>query len=75
MGATLLNRCKIGNECIVGANALVTEGKEFPDGSMIVGAPARAIRQLSEAERAMVKLSAHHYVLNHQRFRAELKAI
>ena len=75
MGSTLLNRCKIGVECIVGANALVTEGKEFPDGSMIVGAPARVVRQLSEGERAMVKLSAHHYVQNHQRFRAEMKAV
>jgi len=75
MGSTLLNRCKIGRECIVGANALVTEGKEFPDGSMIVGAPARVVRQLSEGERAMVKLSAHHYVQNHQRFRAEMKAV
>ncbi len=75
MGATLLNRCRIGRECIVGANALVTEGKEFPDGSLIVGSPARVARPLTETERMMVKMSAQHYVQNHQRFRAEMKQV
>ncbi len=51
MGATVLNGAKIGRNCLVGANALVTEGKEFPDNSLIVGAPARAIRVL-DAEAA-----------------------
>ena len=46
MGAALLNRSRIGKNCIVGANALVTEGKEFGDGMLIVGSPARAIRSL-----------------------------
>ncbi len=49
MGATVLNRARIGANCLVGAGALVTEGKEFPDNSLIVGAPARAIRVLDEA--------------------------
>ena len=49
MGATLLNGARIGAGCIVGANALVTEGKEFPDNSLIVGAPAKAVRTLDGA--------------------------
>ena len=51
MGATILNGAKIGANCLVGANALVTEGKEFPDNSLIVGSPAKAIRTLDEAAR------------------------
>src|ERR1700756_4427162 len=48
MGAILLNGSRIGKNCLVGAGALVTEGKEFPDGSLIVGAPARAVRSLDQ---------------------------
>ena len=48
MGAILLNGAKIGKDSLVGAGALVTEGKSFPDNSLIVGAPARAIRTTDE---------------------------
>ena len=68
MGATLLNRSRIGKNCIVGANTLVTEAKEFPDGMLIVGSPARAIRPLGEAELALLKVSAEVYVANYRRF-------
>src|ERR1041385_8139367 len=54
MGAIVLNGAKIGKNCLVGAGALVTEGKEFPDGSLIVGAPARAIRTLDEKAAKMI---------------------
>ena len=47
IGAVVLNGAKIGRNCLVGAGALVTEGKEFPDGSMIIGSPAKAVRQLT----------------------------
>jgi carbonic anhydrase/acetyltransferase-like protein (isoleucine patch superfamily) len=72
MGATLLNRSRIGSNCIVGANALIAEGKEFPDGSLIVGTPARVARALSDAEQTMLRLSADIYVANHRRFRDHL---
>ena len=49
MGATVLNRATIGENCLVGAGALVTEGKGFPPGSLIVGAPARAVRAIRRA--------------------------
>jgi carbonic anhydrase/acetyltransferase-like protein (isoleucine patch superfamily) len=75
MGATLLNRAKIGSYCVVGAQALVAEGKEFPDGSLIVGAPARVVRKLTEEEMRRLENSAEHYVANAKRFRESLKGI
>jgi carbonic anhydrase/acetyltransferase-like protein (isoleucine patch superfamily) len=75
MGATILNGAKIGINCLVGANALVTEGKEFPDGSLIVGAPARAIRTLDETAIEGLRRSAKHYVANWQRFARDLKRL
>lgn len=61
MGAVILNRARVGNECIVGAGALVTEGKEFPDRSLIVGAPAKVIRQVTEEEVRQIRENASHY--------------
>jgi carbonic anhydrase/acetyltransferase-like protein (isoleucine patch superfamily) len=75
MGSTLLNRARIGKNCLVGANALVTEGKEFPDGSMILGAPAKVTRPLSEMEFSGLKMSAAGYVANHRRYMAGLKRV
>ncbi len=72
MGATVLNGARIGRNCLVGANALVTEGKEFPDNSLIVGAPAKAIRTLDEAAVEGLKRSAAHYVKNWRRYAADL---
>jgi len=69
MGSTLLNRSRVGKNCIVGANTLIAEGKEFADGTLIVGAPGRVVRDLKEHELAMLKLSAEVYVANHRRFR------
>lgn len=74
IGSTVLNGAKIGNNCIVGAHALVTENKEFPDGSLILGAPAKVVRQLSEEEIAHVRWSADVYVKNAERFNSDLLA-
>jgi len=73
MGSTILNNAKIGNYCLVGANTLITEGKEFPDNSMIVGTPGKIKRELTEVERNLIDLSALHYVENMKRFRSNLK--
>ena len=73
--AVLLNGAKIGKHCLVGAGALVTEGKEFPDGSLIIGAPAQVARPLRPAEIEGLKRSAAHYVENAKRFKAGLKKI
>jgi len=75
IGAVVLNGAKIGKSCLVGAGALVTEGKEFPDGSMIIGSPAKVVRQLSEAQIEGLKLSARHYIENARRYSAGLKKI
>jgi len=75
MGATVLNGARIGRGCLVGANALVTEGKEFPDGSLIVGAPARAVRVLSEEAQAGLRHSAAGYVANWRRYAAGLRRL
>lgn len=72
MGAIVLNGARIGANCLVGAGALVTEGKEFPDGSLIVGSPAKAVRQLDEAAAARLRLSAQHYAANGKRFASGL---
>lgn len=75
MGAIVLNRAHIPDDCVVGAGALVTEGKEFPPGSLIVGSPARAIRQLDDAAKAGLRMSAAHYVERAKRFAAGLTRI
>ena len=71
----VLNGAKIGKHCLVGAGALVTEGKEFPDGSLILGSPAKVVRQLTPEQIAGLQRSAEHYVQNARRFRAGLKKI
>lgn len=75
MGATILNGAKIGRNCLVGANALVTEGKEFPDGSLIVGSPARAIRQIDQDTADKLKQSALKYIENWKRFARDLRPL
>ena len=75
IGAVVLNGARIGKGCLVGAGALVTEGKEFPDGSMIIGSPAKAVRELTEAQQQALVASAKHYVENARRFRSGLKKI
>jgi carbonic anhydrase/acetyltransferase-like protein (isoleucine patch superfamily) len=75
MGATILNGAKIGRNSIVGANALVTEGKEFPDGSLIVGTPAKVVRELGPETMEGLRISATNYVRNAEKFRSTLRVI
>lgn len=75
IGAVVLNGAQIGKNCLVGAGSLVTEGKVFPDGSMIMGSPAKVVRQLSPEQIEAVRQSGHHYVENAQRFKVGLKKI
>jgi carbonic anhydrase/acetyltransferase-like protein (isoleucine patch superfamily) len=73
MGATVLNGARIGANCLVGANALVTEGKSFPDGTLIVGAPAKAVRPLDATAIEGLRSSAAGYVENWRRYAAGLR--
>ena len=75
MGAIILNGAAIGRGCLVGAGALLTEGKTFADGSLIVGSPAKTVRTLDDAAKAMLRVSAAHYVENWRRFAAQLVEI
>jgi carbonic anhydrase/acetyltransferase-like protein (isoleucine patch superfamily) len=73
--AVILNNARIGRNCIVGAGSVVTEGKEFPDNSLIIGAPAKVVRTLDEASANKLRQSAEHYVENARRFEKGLKKI
>ena len=75
IGAVVLNGAKIGKHCLVGAGALVTEGKEFADGSLIVGTPARVVRQLTPEQIEGLRQSAQHYIDNARLFRKSLKKL
>ena len=75
MGAIVLNGAKIGRNCLVGAAALVTEGKEFPDQSLIVGAPARAVRTLDDDAVKSLIGASEWYVQRWQQYAKGLERI
>ena len=75
MGARILNGAVIESECIVGAGALITEGKHFESGSLIVGSPARVVRQVTGQERELLRQSAAHYAEKAQRYASELRGL
>ena len=64
MGAVILDGAVIGNQCIIGAKALVTQGMKVPAGSMVLGMPAKVVRPLTREERAGLKWWAEKYVAN-----------
>ncbi len=73
--AVVMNGARIGRDCLVGAGSLVTGGKEFPDNSLIVGSPAKRVRQLTREEIAGLRRGAAHYIENARCFRTTLKKI
>ena len=73
INAVVLNGAQIGSHCIVGANSLVKENMEIPDGSLVVGSPAKIIRQVSSEQKIALELQAQHYVRNGRRFKEGLK--
>ena len=75
IGAVVLNGAKIGKGCLVGAGSLVTEGKEFPDGSLIMGSPAKAVRQMSPEQIEGLKMFGQHYIENSARYKKGLKKL
>jgi len=75
IGAVVLNGAKIGRACLIGAGALVTEGTEIPDGSVVMGAPAKVRKVLTEEQQAALALNAEHYVNNAARFATALEAL
>ena len=73
--SVVLNGARIGRDSIVGAGALVTEGKQFPDGVLIVGAPAKVVRELTPEQIAHLRQMALHYVRQQQRHAHGLRRI
>ena len=73
INAVVLNGAKIGKGCLIGANALVTEGTVVPDGSMLLGSPAKVVRELDQETQLMLMHNADHYVGNAKRFSETLQ--
>jgi carbonic anhydrase/acetyltransferase-like protein (isoleucine patch superfamily) len=73
IGSIVLNEAKIGKNCLIGANCLITEGKEIPDNSLVMGAPGKVVREISDDQARMLKAGALHYVENWKRFRREMR--
>lgn len=73
--AIVLNGARIGRHCLVAAGSLVTEGREFPDGTLIMGSPARVVRDLDPGQMERLRLGAAHYVENARRYRAGLRRL
>jgi carbonic anhydrase/acetyltransferase-like protein (isoleucine patch superfamily) len=75
MGATVINGAKIGNNCLVGAHSLVTEGKEFPDGMLIMGTPAKAVRPVAPEVIESIRKDAVKYAERAKRYANGLRPI
>jgi carbonic anhydrase/acetyltransferase-like protein (isoleucine patch superfamily) len=75
MGARILNGAVLEPECLVGAGALITEGKRFASGSLIVGSPARVVRQLTAEEKQGLRVSAAHYADKAARYAEQLRTV
>ena len=69
IGSVILNGAKIGKNCIIGSKALVTEGMEVPDGSMVLGIPGKIRKTLTEEEQSIVSLGAEHYIDNYKKYK------
>ena len=75
IGSIVLNGARIGKNCLIGANCLITEGKEIPDNSLVMGAPGKVVRELSEEQARVMSAGAFHYVENWKRYRAGLRPV
>jgi len=75
IGSIILNGAKIGKNCLIGAKSLITENKVIPDGSMVMGAPGKVVRELSPEQIAGMQLGSHHYVEHWKRYAKGLKRI
>jgi carbonic anhydrase/acetyltransferase-like protein (isoleucine patch superfamily) len=73
IGSTILNHARIGRNCIIGAHALIPEGKEIPDNSLVMGAPGKVVKTVGPEQVEMIRLSAAHYVENWKRHRDGLQ--
>jgi carbonic anhydrase/acetyltransferase-like protein (isoleucine patch superfamily) len=75
INSVVLNGAKIGKYCVIGANSLITENMQIPDGSLVMGSPAKIIKPIPEQQQKMLEQSAQHYVDNAKRFLSQLKEV
>ncbi len=73
INAVVLNGARIGKNCIIGANTLIPEGKDIPDGSLVMGSPGKVVRELNDGQKQMLQASAAHYVHNAKRYARDLQ--
>lgn len=73
--SVILNRARIGNYCLVGAGSLITEGKEFPDGVLILGRPARVVRELTAEEITRLSGNCKIYIDRAQQYKTDMKLV
>ena len=73
--AVILNGAVIGRNCLIGAGALITEGKQIPDGSLVIGSPAKVVRQLSAADIERMQSDSDSYVKRTIAYRRDLKRL
>ena len=71
----MLNGAKIGRNCIIGAGSLITEGKEIPDNSLVMGSPGKVVKTLTDAQVAGLAQGALHYVQNWRRYQTGLRPL
>ena len=72
IGSTILNKTKIGKNCIIGANTLIPENKTIPDRSLVLGSPGKIIRQVSDKEIKEIVENANHYVQNYKAYKGKV---
>ena len=73
--SVILNAARIGRNCLIGANTLITEGKQIPDGSLVMGSPGKVVRPVTPQEIQMIAHSSAHYVENAKRYRNHLRVM
>lgn len=75
IGSIILNGARIGRNCLIGANCLITEGKQIPDNSLVMGAPGKVVREITDMQVLGLTASAANYVENWKRFRRDLRPV
>ncbi len=75
IGSIILNGARIGRNCLIGANCLITEGKQIPDNSLVMGAPGKVVREITDTQVLGLTASAANYVENWKRFRRDLRPV
>ncbi|GAA0344519.1 gamma carbonic anhydrase family protein [Bacillus carboniphilus] len=72
MGATVLDGVEIGEECLIGANSFVPSGKKIPPRSLVLGSPAKVVRELTDKDLEMLRMTVRVYEEKAKQFKEQL---